>query len=128
MTFCSPTAEAAGLASDVAVINALGDRHWRATASNPWAASAAYAGAQWQQDIAKRCSASGLRFEPSGRQLGARRNLVRLEPLSKISLILTRAAANSMQRRRRAAARRKVAPLLQFLPAERCCADTLEGA
>ena len=140
------------LAFDVAVVNALGDRHWRATASSPGAASAAYAATKRQHlDTANKCSAAGLHFQPlvfeaqggmcsetaavlhgvavaAADGLGRDALSVKQELLSKIAVILARAAANSIHRRRRPAARRDVAPVLQLLQAERFCTEPPDGA
>ena len=135
------------LALDVAVINALGEKHWRATASGAGAAAAAYANLKRSHlDTARKCDQAGIRFQPvvleaqggydkeaaaiihgialeAGLALRRDPAVVKQELLSKLAVVLCRAAAHSIDRRRRAYQRLEARPAAQQAHLDRHCHD-----
>ena len=128
------------IALDVAVINALGERHWRATAGAAGAAAAAYADLKRSHlDTFRKCHEAGIHFQPvvleaqggfdkdaaaivHGIALEAAAVLrrdpasVKQEIMNKLAVVLCRAAARSIDRRRRAHRRLEARPI-QLAPA-----------
>ena len=108
---------------DIAVINALGQDHWRLTAVRPGSAADSYSTAKaTRNDISNKCGAAGYRFWPIVHEtqggmakgadaamraiceaVGKRENtdavMVRVEFMGRLAAVNTRAATRAVQKR-----------------------------